>query len=174
MGEMSVARTSFLREHFFWRGGRLLFRDSTLAGCLAPAVPLKWAMAPPAGQLIISRCPLHPSSQPPLSVSISCCTSLWFSGQTLSPEDLVQLPSASPALASGRCTRIFVPSGSPSYSHSHFHSGHASSCKLPASYDSQGEFSDSLQSLESGMLMPALCFSYLAFQRSLLKPPSVA
>ena len=136
MVEMSFAMTSFPREHFL--GGRgllfgwlLLFRDSNLAGCLAPAVPLKWAMAPPAGQLIISRCP--PTSAFCFNLLLYFTVVLWADSQ----EDLVQLPPSSLALASGRCTPIFVPSGSPSYSHSHSHSGYASSCKLPASYDSQ-------------------------------------
>ena len=93
--------------------------------------PLKWAMAPPAGQLIISRCP--PTSAFCFNLLLYFTVVLWADSQ----EDLVQLPSSSLALASGRCTPIFVPSGSPSYSHSHSHSGYASSCKLPASYDSQ-------------------------------------
>ena len=79
MGEMSVARTSFLTEHFFGGEGGCFSGILPLLACLAPAVPLKWARAPPAGQLIISRCPLHPHSQPLLSVSVSavlCCGSL--------------------------------------------------------------------------------------------------
>ena len=143
-----------------------LFRDSTFAGYLAPAVPLKWAMAPPAGHLIISgRFPLL------LSDSFPCRTPVWF----LRADSLTRRPGPAPFSKSipGRWEMHIhpCPVRLSKCSHSHSHYNQVSSYKLPASYNSQEEFSHSLQSLDFVDVLPALCFSCLAFQRFLFKAP---
>lgn len=97
----------FLREHLrVVGGGGRSSEILPLLGCLTPGVTLKWEMAPPAGQLLISaRLPFYFLIH---SAAELLCGS---PGLTLSQEDLVWLPSASPPLAQGRCISILVPSG---------------------------------------------------------------